>query len=50
MGLLLTMAVLHRFRTSRVERAEARTQLSPEDESRLARALEDLKASEDTPF
>ena len=50
MGLLLTMAVLHRFRAGRVEPAEARVQLSPEDESRLAQALEELEASEETPF
>jgi hypothetical protein len=29
---------------------EARAQLSPEDESRLAQAMEELKASEETPF
>jgi cytochrome c-type biogenesis protein CcmH/NrfF len=50
MGLLLTMAVLHRFRSGQVEREEARAQLSPEDESRLAQAMEELKASEENPF
>jgi cytochrome c-type biogenesis protein CcmH/NrfF len=50
MGLLLTMAVLHRFRAGRLAQEETPVQLSPEDESRLAQAMEDLKASEDTPF
>ena len=50
MGLLLTMAVLHRFRSGQVEREEARAKLSPEDESRLAQAMEELKASEENPF
>ncbi len=50
MGLLLTMAVLHRFRSSQMGKEEARAQLSPEDESRLAQAMEELKASEENPF
>lgn len=49
-GLLLTMAVLHRFRSAQVGKEEVRAQLSPEDESRLAQAMEELKASEETPF
>jgi len=44
------MAVLHRFRSGHVGKEEARAQLSPEDESRLAQAMEKLKSSEESPF
>jgi hypothetical protein len=49
-GLVLLTAVLRRFRGREVQVPRDSVDLSQEDETMLAEAMDDLRASEEVPF